>query len=223
MSEVWRREVDTKMKEYHKINTIFKRDLTTKKILVGQYSTPEIEYLANCEWRFDEKIDGTNIRVMWTRESGVRFGGKTDHAQIYVPLIDRLNQIFSSDKFIEAFNGDPPESACLYGEGYGARIQKGGGNYIPDGVDFILFDIRVGDWWLKREDVCDIANKLGLRVVPEVGFGTLSTAIDVVMDGLKSKFGDFEAEGIVARPILELKSRNGHRIITKIKGRDFKK
>ena len=34
-------------------------------------------------------------------------------------------------------------------------------------------------------------------------------------------FGGFLAEGMVIRPIVELKSRNGHRIITKLKHKDF--
>lgn len=39
--------------------------------------------------------------------------------------------------------------------------------------------------------------------------------------GFNSIWGDFIAEGIVARPAVELKTRNGHRIITKIKHKDF--
>lgn len=67
------------MKEYHKINTIFKRDPETrnKTLLEGQYSVPEFEYLANNKWIFTEKIDGTNIRVMWDGKK-VTFGGKTE-------------------------------------------------------------------------------------------------------------------------------------------------
>jgi hypothetical protein len=40
--------------------------------------------------------------------------------------------------------------------------------------------------------------------------------------GLKSQWGDFEAEGIVARPKVDLFDRGGNRIICKIKGKDFK-
>lgn len=39
--------------------------------------------------------------------------------------------------------------------------------------------------------------------------------------GIKSQWGDFIAEGIVARPATELLTRNGERIITKIKHKDF--
>ena len=38
---------------------------------------------------------------------------------------------------------------------------------------------------------------------------------------IRSTWGDFEAEGIVARPKTELMARNGSRLITKIKCRDF--
>ena len=40
--------------------------------------------------------------------------------------------------------------------------------------------------------------------------------------GFKSQWGDFKAEGIVARPNTELVGRDGKRIITKIKQKDFK-
>jgi hypothetical protein len=113
----------------------------------------------------------------------------------------------------------------LYGEGYGARIQKGGGNYKPDGVDFVLFDVQVGDWWLRREDAEDVDANLGLRVVPIVGGGTLHQAAEWVGErgGFTSQWGDFLAEGLVLRPTVELKTRSGQRIITKIKAKDFVK
>ncbi len=117
---------------------------------------------------------------------------------------------------------DQLEEVILYGEGYGAKIQKGGGNYIKDGVDFVLFDVRVGKIWLQRKDVEDVANKLGLGIVPILGYGTLIQMIDMVEKGFNSQWGDFPAEGIVARPIVEIQTRMGNRIITKLKHRDFK-
>ena len=206
------------MKEYHKIQTMFKRDMENKKkLLEGQWSLPEFEYLANNLWEFTEKVDGTNIRVM-LQNGAVTFGGKTDNASIPAPLVARLQERFlpQTDKMTELFS----EGVCLYGEGYGPKIQKGGGNYRQD-QDFVLFDVRVGDWWLKRTDVVKIATELGLDVVPVIGSGTLFDAMIRVRNGMKSQWGDFAAEGIVARPAVELKSRNGQRIITKIKTVDF--
>lgn len=208
------------MNEYHKIDTIFKRD-KTGKLLFGQYSQPEFEYLKDNQWDFTEKVDGTNVRIMI--DSVLRFGGKTDNAQMPTPLLEKLQSIFTYDKLNEVFPVTKMlREVCLYGEGYGAKIQKGGGNYIPSGVDFVLFDVKVGKWWLKRDDVVDIASKLHLTVVPVIGIGTLESALEAANTGFKSRWGDFIAEGIVLRPCSELFGRAGQRIITKIKYKDFK-
>jgi len=208
------------MKEYHKINTLYKRDMETKNktLIIGKYSMPEFEYLQNNEWSFTEKIDGTNIRVIWdSTNKDITFKGKTDNAQIPANLYKELALIFVSDKLAEVF---PDTDVCFYGEGYGVKIQNGG-SYIPDGNDFILFDIKIGDWWLQRKDILGIAEKLGLDVVPDIGTGTLADLVNLVRTGFNSKIGTCIAEGIVARPLVELKARNGERIITKLKYRDF--
>jgi ATP-dependent RNA circularization protein (DNA/RNA ligase family) len=210
---------ENEMNEYHKIQTLFKRDMERngKTLLEGQWTLPEFEFLAGNTWVFTEKVDGTNIRVM-LKDGSVTFGGKTDAAQIPAPLVARLNERFLplAAKMQEVLGCD----ACLYGEGYGAKIQKGGGKYRDD-QDFVLFDVNIGGWWLQRADVEDVAQKLGLDVVPIIGEGTLHDAIAAAKAGITSTWGNFQAEGIVARPKTELKARNGNRIITKIKCRDF--
>lgn len=217
------------MREYHKIQTVYLRDPETnfKRLLAGQYAHPAFEYLAHNQWAFTEKVDGTNIRVMLPdyhvdgKQFGIAFGGKTNEAQIPATLVKRLEERFHSDetraKLAEMF---PEGNVCLYGEGYGAKIQKGGGNYRPD-QDFVLFDVKVGEWWLERANVEDIAGKLGLDAVPILKVGTLPEMVEYAKGGFQSSWGNFMAEGIVARPVYELKTRNGDRIITKIKHRDF--
>lgn len=210
------------MSEYHKINTMFKRNMEgDKKIIFDAWAVPEVEYLKNNEWEFTEKVDGTNIRIYWDGEN-VTFGGRTDSAQIPNGVINRLNDLFYSTparaRLREVF---PEGGVVLYGEGYGAKIQKGGGNY-KDTQDFVLFDVRVGDIWLERANVNDVAEKLQLEAVPVIGTGTLYDAIELVKGNLVSTWGDFEAEGIVARPTSELLTRRGDRIIAKIKARDFR-
>jgi len=210
------------MGEYPKIPTVYARDPATsyRTMIVGEFAWPELEYLQNNIWEFTEKVDGTNIRVMF-KEGVISFGGKTDNAEIPVFLMAKLNEIFLplQPKFLELFND---AEVCLYGEGYGAKIQKGGGNYRKD-QSFVLFDIRIGEWWLQRKDVVDIAMKLGLDIVPVIGEGTLHDMIAKVKTGFASIWGDFMAEGIVARPKVELIARNGKRIITKLKHKDFAK
>lgn len=200
-------------------------------LILDQYALPEFEYLKDNPWVFTEKIDGTNVRVMWGG-AGLSFGGKTDNAQMPMPLITKLQELFDTTPkrklFKELFeqpdeNGEIAEpEVCLYGEGYGAKIQKGGGNYIKDGVDFVLFDVKIGDMWLERENVEDIAKKFGLKVAPILGEGTLDEAIEMTKKGFNSQWGDFLAEGLVLRPKTELKTRRGERVITKIKHKDFR-
>lgn len=208
------------MSEYHKIQSIFKRDMDSrsKTLIEGDWTLPEFEYLAGNVWTFTEKVDGTNIRVIF-KGGEITYGGRTDSAQIPAQLVSRLNGRFLplAGTLAEMFaDGD----AVLYGEGYGAKIQKGGGNYRAD-QDFVLFDVRVGPWWLQRRDVEDVASKLGLDLVPVIGEGTLHDAVKMAKAGIRSMWGDFQAEGIVARPKTELNTRSGHRLIAKIKCRDF--
>uniref|UniRef100_A0A6M3JQY8 Putative RNA ligase n=1 Tax=viral metagenome TaxID=1070528 RepID=A0A6M3JQY8_9ZZZZ len=209
------------MNEYHKIQTVFKRNPENKfrTLLEGEYAIPEFEYLKDNLWVFTEKVDGTNIRIMWNHETKrLTFGGKTDRAQIQASLFKELQEMFFVQRFEQSY---PETSMCLYGEGYGAKIQKGGGNYRPD-QSFVLFDVKIGEWWLKRDDVESVAFQLGIEIVPVLSEGSLSEMVWRVKDGFLSQWGAFQAEGLVARPIIELTARNGQRIITKIKCKDFR-
>jgi hypothetical protein len=216
--------------KYPSIKTVYLRDPENKyrTLLEGQWACPEFEYLKDNEWVFTEKIDGTNIRVMWDGMQ-VRYGGRTDNAQMPTFLLDKLQDLFPSEQLAEVFPPDEQDGitasydVCLYGEGYGAKIQKGGGNYIPDGVSFILFDVRVGDSWLERHNVEDIAGKLGVDVVPIIDTGCLEDAVEMARAGFRSKiaYADIDAEGLVMRPAVELVDRRGHRVIAKIKHKDF--
>jgi RNA ligase-like protein len=215
------------MNQYHKIQTVFLRnpDDNFKSLLVGEFAKPEFDYLQNCDWEWEEKVDGTNIRVIiqppQTRNisNEILFRGKTDGADIPKFLLYDLKDLFfglDSDLF-DAF----PEGACFYGEGVGDGIQKGGRNYIPNCTGFCLYDIRVGHWWLKRDAVRSIGRTFGLLTAPVVGVGNLWDMVERVQGGMHSQWGEFEAEGIVARPLVELLDRSGQRVITKLKTRDF--
>ena len=211
------------MNTYQKINTIFKRDMANKgKLIEGQFSELEIEYIKDNEWVFTEKVDGTNIRIMWDGNE-VKYGGKTDNAQLQMDLVENLHKMFDSkiELFKETFI--PPKeqevAVCFYGEGYGAGIQKGG--CYRQEKSFVLFDIKIGHLWLNRENVEDIAEKFGIDIVPIIGSGTIKDMVDMVKKGFNSQWGDFLAEGIVAKPKIELFTRRGDRLIAKIKHKDF--
>lgn len=221
------------MNEYLHIDSVYKRD-QKGKFIIGEWSTPEFEYLADNPWLWTEKIDGTNIRIMWDGNE-VRYGGKTDNAQIPAKLVNWLNeqivtgitdgatQTFNPYVFHHLFGGEG--NVCLYGEGYGAGIQKSGGLYSAE-QKFILFDVKIGHWWLKRNAVEDIAQKLNLEIVPTIQISSLTVMIASVealakLGGLNSTIGTAKAEGYVGTPLIPLFNRKGERVITKIKYKDF--
>ncbi len=208
--------------EYHKIKTVFLRDPITrfKTLLIDKYSCPEFALLENIDWVWTEKVDGTNIRIELCKEK-ISIKGRTENSQLPTFLYEKLTSLFLIEKLKPIFDIDADNTVCLYGEGYGNKINKGS-KYINEGVNFILFDCKVNDLFLKREDLEDIANKLNIKIVPIIGKGTLKEMVERTKEGFNSIWGDFVAEGIVAKPKIELQDRIGNRIITKIKYKDFK-
>jgi hypothetical protein len=236
--------------KYPKIQTLFKRDPDNKYIIMeGVYSEPIFEFIDR--WVVSEKIHGMNIRIMYEYSprysvcgvvgkpfETLKFGGRTDNAQLPVFLYEKLMELFDKEKLREVFVKDGKSTkVILFGEGYGERIQKGGGNYIKGGVDFALFDIYVFEsnldrnvrgWWLTREAVHEIGYKLGVKRAPEMlDIYSKEEIIDFVRNKVKSQIainGNHIAEGIVARaedpPIL---FRNGHPVMFKLKVEDYTK
>ena len=174
----------------------------------------------------------------------VDYKGKTDNANIHPKLLQHLTETYPAEKVLASLGlktfipyeewaehkwqmtDDIPDRYTIYGEGYGAKIQKAGGNYLSQGNGFIVFDVKVDDLYLLCPVRDEIAAKLGAPVVPFIGMMTLDQAIDFVRTGFKSRIAenkDFMAEGLVIRNELGLKTRRGERIITKLKTCDFQK
>lgn len=210
------------MRAYEKIETVFARDINGTKLLIeGSWRDPTVAFLHELPWEWTEKIDGTNVRVFWDGHT-VTFGGRTDKSQIPAELVNRLNKLFGGEVNAQIFEQVFGErEVILYGEGYGRKIQNGD-SYIPDGVDFILFDLMVSGNYQPREVVCSAARIFGVKCVPVVGIGTLDEAVAYIKTNPKSTIGTCDMEGIVCRPLLELQDRCGNRVIVKIKWNDFK-
>lgn len=211
------------MNEYTKIKTIYERDVEgTKKLIEGKFINETVEFLKDNEWICTEKIDGTNIGIVWDGHR-VSYQGRTESAQIPAFLMNKLLDMFGGDTNEELFEqkfGEMP--VILFGEGYGAKIQKGGGNYRSD-VSFILFDVYLPEQnlWMKRDSVEDIAKTFGIDVVPIILTGTLQQAVDYVKSKPKSTIGTANMEGLVCRPKVDMLDRMGRRVIVKVKVKDF--
>ncbi len=206
--------------KYPKIDTLFERDA---QFIVDptKLKSPVLGTISS--WAATEKIDGTNVRVALTEQGDVIFGGRSNRAQIHTHLLQALVKMFPAEFMREELWADfgSERSVVLFGEGYGAGIQKGGGAYRED-KSFILFDVLVGEqWWMKPSDVDEVGRKLGIDVVPHLGLWTLDKIVEVVREPTQSSIGSAVSEGIVARPIETLFDTRGKRIIVKLKTKDF--
>ena len=189
------------MKEYTKIGNIFKYDEKSRGIvgLTDFYNT-----FKGMEFIGTEKVDGTNIRIGWDGHR-ITYAGRTDKAEIPRELSDSLTNTFCTPEMEYVFEQLFDDKTCiLFGEGYGAKIQSGG-DYSPT-QKFILFDVQIDCFYLSRENVADIASKLGLDVVPVVFRGTLDEAITFVSEHHMSTLGNgkHEMEGLVLQPAGEV-------------------
>ena len=149
-------------------------------------------------------------------------GGQYDSGEPKFFTRERLGQRAYQCECVE------PYPITLYGEGYGARIQKGGGSYRT-GVSFRLFDVRVANkWWLDWASVKDVAEKLGIETVPSLGIAMTGGIVEMVKHGFGSVValqdgGDksYLAEGIVARTDPYLFDKHGRPLRFKLKTKDF--
>lgn len=211
------------MVEYIKIETPFERDMEgTKKLIEGKWRNETVEFLKDNQWICTEKIDGTNIGIVWDGHR-VTFQGRTEKAQIPAVLLNKLLELFGGEVNEELFEQKFGEmKVILFGEGYGAKVQRGGGNYRRD-CSFILFDVYIPDQnlWMTRESVEDIAKAFDIDVVPIIMTGTLEEAIAFIKTNPKSTIGQANMEGLVCRPSVEVKDRRNRRVLVKIKVKDF--
>lgn len=208
---------------YLKIPNIFKRDNISGKLIDGCYSTPELNYLSNCEFVCTEKIDGTNIRIIWDGYD-ISFKGRKEKSVIPQHLLDYLENTFNTDTMEELFEelfGN--KFVIIFGEGYGHKIQSVGDLYRND-CSFIAFDIMIGkDRYLDREALVGICKKLNVPVVPIVMVDNLQNIVEYIKSFPDSLISDrLTMEGVVAKPTRDIVNLNGDRIICKIKCCDFK-
>ena len=191
---------------------------------------------------WDGGIEGRMINGV---EFKVRIAGKTDNAQIPKNLLKHMQEKYPNEKVLAALGlkefipveewenehnwltyEQIPNIYTIYGEGYGEGIQSGGW-YIKGGNEFIVFDVKVNDIYLKTDARDEIATKLGAPIVPFIGYFTLDEAIAFVRKGFRSRVAQNPdakmAEGLVLRTDLGLRNRMGNRLIVKIKYEDFQK
>lgn len=214
------------MIEYSKIDNLYKRNPDNKaELIVGQYTRPEFAMINL--WDVTEKIDGTNVQLKFVNDGTVIFNGRTDKAQFSMVQSNFMADLADKmqDKVMASIEYHNLESLTIFGELYGPKIQAGG-NYSKT-LGFRAFDMLVNDKvWLAPEAVRQNEKAFGLTdTLPHFGQMTTQQIVMLVSGGFKSTFADnkdYDAEGIIAKPLHNLYDQRGARVMFKLKTKDLK-
>lgn len=215
------------MREYPKIDNLYKRNPDKKsQLLVGQYTRPE-SALIDC-WDVTEKVDGTNVQLKFHNVFNGSFdvNGRTERAQFTIAQENFLEELGDRmrGKVLNTINAFGLDSLTVYGELYGPKIQAGG-NYSAD-LGFRAFDMLVNDKvWLSPDDVRKNAEYFDVEQVPSLGTMTTEQIFLLVSGGFKSTFArnaEYDAEGVIAKPPLNLYDQRGSRVMFKLKTVDLR-
>jgi RNA ligase len=130
--------------------------------------------------------------------------------------------LFDETKLHEAFTALGHPSVCIYGEAYGGSQQGQKWRY-GEKLRFVAFDVEIGDMWLAVPQAHDVVTRLGLEFVHYAKVSTELAALDAERDAPSEQArrngieGDKPREGVVLRPLVEMTTNDGGRIISKHK------
>jgi len=208
---------------YPKTDNLFSRNPDTKKCI------PQIrraEFAVVNRWRVTEKIDGMNIRIALLPDGRVFVGGRTDKAQLPPKLVEYIRDTLDPDPMLswrsEMF---PDAPVVIYGEGYGAGIQKGGA-YASE-PRFCGFDAMVGGKMLPWSDATELIRRTNLETAPDLGVKSLADTMRSTLGGRLSMIAASAddppvSEGVIAVAEPQLYTRFGERVKFKLKWKDVR-
>lgn len=170
-----------------------------------------------------EKVHGTSAHVAWQGGAGAAdarlsfFSGGEKH--------DKFRALFDDVALRTGFERLGHTEVTVFGEAYGGSCQGMKATY-GDSLRFIVFDVRVGETWLAVNDMAQVAEGLGLEVVPYSSASSDLATLDALRDAssevaVRRGCGEKPREGIVLRPLVEMILSNGSRVIAKHKGETF--
>lgn len=170
-----------------------------------------------------EKVHGTSAHISISPVRLHFFSGGESH--------ERFVKLFDSEKIQRTYTENFTDEVTLFGEAHGGKCQGMSKTYGPD-LRFVVFDVKVGECWLSVPQAEDVAGKFELAFVPWERIPTNMEAIDAERDkpsalsrqyreACPSILPDQVREGIVLRPLIEVRKNNGDRIIAKHKRVEF--
>lgn len=181
-----------------------------------------------------EKVHGTSAHVrfkrtmIWgsdhlptlTKEEILFFAGGTKYDD-FVKLFDAdALKAKMSEQFAEA------AEVTIFGEAYGGKCQGMSKTYGKN-LRFVAFEVKIDEHWLNVPMAEDVAKGLGFDFVHYQLIPATLEAIDAERDAdsvqaVKNGMGPgLIREGIVLRPLFEIRKNNGERVIAKHKRPEF--
>ena len=167
-----------------------------------------------------EKIHGTSAHVSFSPD-GVTFSSGGASRDAFLALFD-LEAL--AMRYAEVF---PGSTIVVYGEVYGGKMQKMSDIYGPN-LRFVAFEVKIGDKFLNVAKAHQIADSFGFEFVHYKQIPCTLEMLDAERDAdsvqaVRNGCGlGHPREGIVIRPLAELLTNNGERIIAKYKREEFR-
>jgi len=165
-----------------------------------------------------EKIHGTSAHIGYRNDTISYFSGGAKH--------DIFLAIFDHDRLMHLFVDLGQTDITVYGEAYGAKV-NGMRETYGESLRFVVFDVKIDKTWLRVPDAEDVAQKLGLEFVDYKQVSSDLEAIDAERDrdstqAIRNGIGAGKMrEGVVLRPLEELRDSRGNRIMAKHKRDEF--
>ncbi len=170
-----------------------------------------------------EKINGTSSHVHWDPETQLvsLFSGGAKY--------ENFKKLFSTSRIKESALAllSPEYPTTFYGEAYGGKIQGMKDTY-GDSLRFICFEVKVGECCLAVPKSEALAKQFGFEFVDYHVIPATLKAIDAERDrpselakrrGIKE---DRQREGVILRPLVELRTNADRPVMAKHKGENFR-
>ena len=188
-----------------------------------------------------EKIHGTSAHISALVINSDQAASGTTEKQVELTFFSGGAK---HEAFVALFNQKELEAkviasgvseVTIYGEAYGGGGGQGQGMSATYGKEmkFIAFEVRINSIWLAVPQAEQFVKELGLEFVHYRKIPTNLIALDLERDAPseqafrngcadRDKPETFKKrEGVVLRPLIELKKNNGERVISKHKREDF--
>lgn len=169
-----------------------------------------------------EKIHGTSANIAWDAESQAvtLFSGGENY--------EKFEQLFNLEELKASFAAAfPTKDVTIFGEAYGGKQQGMRATY-GDKLKFAVFDVAVNRLWLDVPVAENICNEFSLDFVPYQKVETKLELLEAERDKpsvqarINGVLTEPKQEGVVLRPLIEMRLNNGSRVICKFKRDDFR-